>query len=284
MSTDSLQPVLALDWPAVVEFSVVWLCTFAALEFLGRSRGAGVVKGVLFVGVVLVLVVGVSDNFSRELARLHVLLTGLLSVVAIVGVAVFLPEIRQALVRVGESTLEAIDPSARRRPHADIGAAVAEASITLARQHIGAIIVIERGTSLEALAQGGVTVDAALSPRLLESIFWPSTPLHDLAVIIRDGRIAAANVELPMPPTGAVPPALGSRHRAAVGVTLDTDAVVVVVSEQTGTVRLAERGHLSDPLAREDVQRVLTRQLEADANPLTSTAARAREAEVAGHA
>ncbi len=279
-----LQPVLALDWPAAVEFGVVWLCTFAALEFLGRSRGAGVVKGVLFVGVVLVLAVGVSDNFSRELARLHVLLTGLLSVVAIVGVAVFLPEIRQALVRVGETTLEAIDPSARRRPQSDIAAAISEAAVTLSRQHIGAIVVIERGTSLEALAKGGVSVDAALTSRLLESIFWPSTPLHDLAVIIRNGRIAAANVELPMPPTGAVPPSLGSRHRAAVGVTLDTDALVVVVSEQTGAIRLAERGLLCDPISRDELQRALTRQLEVDANPLTSTTARSADSQVVGHA
>ncbi|MDA1007723.1 MAG: diadenylate cyclase [Planctomycetota bacterium] len=248
-----------MDWLWWVEFSIVWTCVFATLEFLGRSRGAGVVKGVLFVGVVLALFAGVSDSFEDEFSRLHVLLTSLLSIVAVVGVAVFLPEIRQALVRLGESTLDIIDPDARRASSA--AHAVSQAAQTLARQHVGAIIVIERAVSLDALSQAGVRIDAVLSARLLEALFWPGNPLHDLAVIVRADRIVAASVELPLADPGVHHGPLGSRHRASVGVTLDTDAVVVVVSEQTGSIRVAEKGVLSEPIPREELLALLSRAL-----------------------
>lgn len=262
--------MIGLEWTGVVEFVVVWLCAYAALEMLGKSRGAGVVKGVLFVGVVVALLGNVSEVYSRDLARLHVILTGLVWVVAAVGIAVFLPEIRHALVRVGESTLEAMDPALRRGTRSDTAAAVSEAADTLSRQQMGAIIVLERGTNLSALAAGGVPIDAVLTPRLLESIFWPSTPLHDLAVVIRADRIAAANVELPLPAPGTVPDSLGSRHRAAVGATLDTDALVVVVSEQTGAIRLAERGLLGEPVPRDRLRGLLAAALAAGSdNPMT---------------
>lgn len=252
-----LSTTLGADGLELLEFGIVWIGAFAALEMLGRTRGAGVVKGVIFVGVALVLLAGLSDTFSQQLARLHVLLTGLVSVVAIVALAVFLPEIRQALVRVGEGTMEAMSPQRRARGGAWTARAVSDAVRTLAQQHIGAIVVIERGTSLEAMSKNGAPIDAELSARLLETIFWPSSPLHDLAVIIRNGRIAAANVELPMPLDAGQWGALGSRHRAAIGATMDTDALVVVVSEQSGAIRLAQRGSLSAPLSPDAVEEAL---------------------------
>lgn len=252
-----LSMTLGADGLELLEFGIVWLGAFAALELLGRTRGAGVVKGVIFVGVALVLLAGLSDTFSQQLARLHVLLTGLVSVVAIVALAVFLPEIRQALVRVGEGTMEAMSPQRRARGGVWTAKAVSDAVRTLAQQHIGAIVVIERGTNLEAMSKNGAPIDGELSARLLETIFWPSSPLHDLAVIIRNGRIAAANVELPMPLDAGQWGALGSRHRAAIGATMDTDALVIVVSEQSGAIRLAERGSLSAPLTPDAIEGAL---------------------------
>jgi diadenylate cyclase len=97
-----------------------------------------------------------------------------------------------------------------------------------------------------------VAIDSVVSARLLESVFWPNSPLHDLAVVVSNGRIAAANVQLPIAEASTVPARLGSRHQAAVGATVETDAVVVVVSEQTGAIRIARDGELSDPIAYDD--------------------------------
>ena len=104
-------------------------------------------------------------------------------------------------------------------------------------------------------------IDARLEPRLIESLFWPNSPLHDLAVVVHGNRIVAASVELPLAGGEVDATAHGARHRAAVGVTLDTDALVVVVSEETGLIRLAERGSLGDPIDRERVGEALTRRL-----------------------
>jgi diadenylate cyclase len=94
----------------------------------------------------------------------------------------------------------------------------------------------------------GVALDSAVSARLLEAIFWPNSPLHDLAVVVSGDRLVAANVQLPLADASSVPPRLGSRHLAAVGATEESDAVVVVVSEQTGAIRIASAGTLSEPI------------------------------------
>ena len=126
-----------------------------------------------------------------------------------------------------------------------------EAVEFLARNRFGALVVIERGTSLAGLAAQGVQIDARVNAPTLESIFWPSSPLHDLAVVIRGERIAAASVQLPLTDE-ALAFRLGARHRAAVGVTEECDALVVVVSEENGAIRLAENGRLSNPIAQAD--------------------------------
>jgi diadenylate cyclase len=104
------------------------------------------------------------------------------------------------------------------------------------------------------LTEGGVELDAKVSAPLVESIFWPSNPLHDLAAVIRGDRVLGAGIQLPMAEEGAVPPHLGARHRAGLGITLETDSVVLIVSEETGSIRLASRGKLSPPIPRDQVR------------------------------
>jgi diadenylate cyclase len=122
--------------------------------------------------------------------------------------------------------------------------------------------VIERQVGLRGLVEGGTVLDADLNSRLLQTIFFPGTALHDLAVVIRGRVVHAAGVQLPLADPADIPDrSLGARHRAAVGVTKECDAVVVVVSEETGGIRLAERGRLSNPLSLDELRAELSRRL-----------------------
>lgn len=242
-------------WVLAVELSLVWIAAYMVLRFLDRTRGAGSFRGTLVVVVALVLLVRPLAALGDEFARLRLIVDALLGALLISMLVVFGPELRQGLVRVGESFLPA-----RRRARTD-AESIASAVRTLSKAHIGAIIVIERGDSLEDLSREGVQLDARLEPRLLEALFWPNSPLHDLAVIVHGNRIVAASVELPLAGGEVDTTAHGARHRAAVGVTLDTDALVVVVSEESGLVRIAERGRLGDPLDRDDLADALAKQL-----------------------
>jgi diadenylate cyclase len=229
-----------------VELSVIFVGVLFVLRFLQGTRGAGVFKGAIILVAVLLLGIRFAGLFSESFARLRFLSEGLLGAIAVFLLVVFQPELRQAMVRLGQT----IVPSERRNldPLVD---SLDEAVGFLSRNRFGALVVIERGTSLAGLAAQGVQLDARLTAPVLESIFWPSSPLHDLAVVIRGERIAAASVQLPLTDeTFAV--RLGARHRAAVGVTEECDALVVVVSEENGAIRLAESGKLSDPVPHAD--------------------------------
>lgn len=240
-----------------VELSVIFVGVLFVLRFLQGTRGAGVFKGAIILVAVLLLGIRFAGLFSESFARLRFLSEGLLGAIAVFLLVVFQPELRQAMVRLGQT----IVPSERRNldPLVD---SLDEAVGFLSRNRFGALVVIERGTSLAGLAAQGVQLDARLTAPVLESIFWPSSPLHDLAVVIRGERIAAASVQLPLTDeTFAV--RLGARHRAAVGVTEECDALVVVVSEENGAIRLAESGKLSDPVPYADFAEQL-RQRRAD--------------------
>ncbi len=240
----------------LVEMGVIWLGVYLALRFLQGTRGAGVFKGLIIFVAVLLLGIRFVGLFSDSFARLRFLSEGLLGALAIFVLVVFQPELRQGMVRLGQKAMFLPD---RRRFDRTVDA-VDEAVEFLSRNSFGAVIVIERGTPLGGLAESGVPIDALVSARLLESIFWPSSPLHDLAVVLRGDRIAAASVQLPLA-EGGVGPRLGSRHRAAVGATLETDALVVVVSEETGAIRFAEGGHLSEEIRAETFLTSLRRRL-----------------------
>ena len=126
---------------------------------------------------------------------------------------------------------------------------------------IGALIAIERSTKMGALSETGVSLDAVVSRELLETIFWPGTALHDLGVIVNQGRIVAAGCQFPLAESGDVDQSLGSRHRAALGVSQETDAVVVIVSEESGVISVAIHGQLQRPLTRETLREILVKEL-----------------------
>jgi diadenylate cyclase len=134
------------------------------------------------------------------------------------------------------------------------------------------LIAIERGVRLGGLIEGGQMLDAKASSRLLESIFWPNSPLHDLGVVIRDDRIVAAGVQFPLAEEGLLPARTGARHRAAAGLTMESDCVVIIVSEETGAISLSENGKVEFNIPHHELAAALTRRLAALPNPVRRSA------------
>jgi diadenylate cyclase len=133
----------------------------------------------------------------------------------------------------------------------------------LSRNKIGAIMAIERDVPLGGIAESGTAIGATVSAELLQTIFWPGTTLHDMGVVIRDGEVAAAGVQFPLYEGEDISTELGSRHRAALGLSQETDCLVVVVSEETGAISMAERGNLVRKLTPEALESMLRKGLAA---------------------
>jgi diadenylate cyclase len=248
----------------VVELLIIWLVVWMILRFLRRSSGAGVIRGFAVLLVVVAILLRLTGDANDTLGRIRFLGDRVVGLVAIMLVVVFQPELRQAMVTLGRAKIFGRSPAGQDR----VITAVSEAVDFLAKSEFGAIIVFERSLGLESLLRNSVPIDATVDPRLLQAIFYPNNPLHDLAVVIRADRIVAAKVQLPLAPSGVVPSQLGSRHRAAVGVTLDSDCLVVVVSEENGRVRIAENGKLSPPIARNRFADELARRLSVVKDPV----------------
>jgi diadenylate cyclase len=226
-------------WRVLLELVLIGLVVSWVVGFLRGTRGARMLKGIAFVLISLYLVVQlVADKL--ELQRIAFLYERLLLFASFAIIVVFQPELRRALMRLGETRLFR---SFSSQINEEIEAVI-EATTFLSRRKIGALIAIERDVGLGGIAESGTRLNADLNAALLETIFWPNSPLHDLGVVISQGRVAFAGVQFPLAESGDLEQELGSRHRAAVGLSQESDAVVVVVSEETGDVSVAERGQL----------------------------------------
>jgi diadenylate cyclase len=229
----SVQPV------AILDIALTALLIYFLFSLIRGTRAVRLVIGVTVLYVIYV----VAQYLGLQL------LSQILQAGAVVGllalVVVFQPELRRGLERIGRvGSFGWLFVPGARRSFQKVAAAVALAASELGAQKIGALIVIERDTGLNDTAESGVKLDAQLTPELLETLFTPHAPLHDGAVILRNERVIAAGVTLPLSESGAYQGRLGTRHRAALGITEQTDAVVVVVSEETGGVSLVERGRI----------------------------------------
>jgi diadenylate cyclase len=229
---------------------VIWIAVYVVVRFVQGTRAAGALKGLLFVVVSVAIVsrlVGRVDSFQR----LGWLYDKFLALTAIALIVIFQPELRRALVRLGETSFLRGTPK-------DVALVVHEICIAaayLSKAKFGALIVVERQVGLKGITEGGTSLNAEVSSRLLQTIFFPGSALHDLAVIISGKVVKAAGVQLPLAEPADMPdPSLGSRHRAAVGLSKECDALIVVVSEETGAIRIAERGRLSEPLSADDLK------------------------------
>lgn len=242
-----------------VELAIIFVVVYAVFRFVRGTRAAGALKGTLVLLVLATLLVRVLGT-TEAFARLNALYENFLTFLAITLIVVFQPELRRGLIRLGEA------PILRR---AGVGAGVIADSIVdacayLSRAKFGGLIVVEREVKLRGLVEGGTELHARVSSRLLKTIFFPGSALHDLAVVIGDGEIRAAGVQLPLADPEDMPdPSLGSRHRAAVGLSKECDAVIVVVSEETGTISIAQQGRLRQGLSPDSLRVELRRLLSA---------------------
>lgn len=239
-----------------IDILIVAFVIFKLLNAIRHTRAVTLIKGL----AVVVLAGAAAQAFG--LKTVNWLLDQATTTVFVVLPIVFYPELRRALEQLGQGTLFAKAVSTDKADADMVINAVVQAAFKLSSRKVGALIAIERELGLMEYADTGVHLDAVLSEQLLANIFEPNSPLHDGAVIIRKKRIQAASCLLPLTET-RLESQLGTRHRAAVGLTEQTDAVVVVVSEETGAVSLAVGGRLSRYLTesrlREQLQAYLYR-------------------------
>lgn len=238
----------------VVELVVLWIVVYLFMRILRGTRGARVIKGVALILLVATPVVRILTT-DNEYERINFLYNRFVTIAMITMVVVFQPELRRALVRLGDAP---IFRGAGLR-HARVIDAVIDAALSLSKAKTGAIIALERDLALDGVVDAGTPLDAVVSVELLTTIFRPGSALHDMAVVIREDRVLAAGVQLPLAEGETMAAGLGSRHRAAIGLTQETDAVVVVVSEETGAISVARRGNLLRHLTADDLRNLLTR-------------------------
>ena len=240
-------------WVVVIELVLIGLVVYWVVDFLEGTRGERLFRGVIFILVAGVLILNLLVR-RFDFARLQYLYKGFLIAVLIIAVAAFQPEIRRVLIRIGQPRFWTGTSRQLSKTAEEVIAAVT--GLSAARR--GAIIVIERRVALGEFIESGVRIDGEVTADLLKTIFYPGTALHDMAVIIHGDRVVAASVQLPLAEVGSVDGTeLGSRHRAAIGITAGSDAACLVVSEETGTISLAENGRLTRGMDESDLRKHL---------------------------
>lgn len=247
-------------WSNLIEWAIIAPIVYAVLSFLQGTRGARLLQGVAILLIAGFLIVEVMAN-NLGLERLRTLYYPFTVAVLLTTVVVFQPELRRGLMQLGETRWLRRWVATENKLIEPIIASAAQ----LSKNKIGALIAIERDVGIGSIIDTGVKVDALLSADLLNAIFWPNAPLHDMGVIVRESRIAAAGCQFPLADSGTIDRALGSRHRAAVGLSLESDAVIIVVSEETGGISIAERGKLQPGLTIEALRSHLTLRFGGDA-------------------
>ncbi len=240
------------EWTDVIELSLIGIAVYAVMRFLRGTRGARLLRGLalLLLGSTLLLY-WLANAF--DLVRIQVLYPIFIAAIFAVALVAFQPELRRALIRLGAATWIVESTQAMDR----VIEQVVEAVAYLAKNKIGALIAFERATEFGALQENGVILDAEVSKQIISTIFWPGSALHDMGVIISHGRVAAAAVQFPLTDSDELNPSLGSRHRAAMGLSQESDAIVVVVSEETGTISVVENGIMQRGLSGEQLRQVL---------------------------
>jgi len=235
---------LTADWRPAVEILALAIIVYAVFRFMRGTRGAGVLRPVFF-AVAAALAVLLIAAQAAGLDRLVWVAERLVALAAIGALVIFQPEIRSGLVRVGRGRVFNVFVAAPSPVAEEVVRAVTRLSIA----KLGALVAVERGASLAKYARGGVGMDARVSADLLVSLFAAGAPLRDGAAIVRGGKVAAAGCLLPLSRNIELSRSLGTRHRAGLGLTEQTDAFTVIVSDGTGRISLAVGGGLTQDVA-----------------------------------
>ncbi len=234
-------------WKIALEVIILWYAFYMVLLFFKGTRSEQLLKGLVILSIIFLI------SQQLKLDVINWVITQLFPISIIALVIIFQPELRRGLAQLGQLGL--------RQEGVEVIEEVSDAATNLASRKTGALIVIEREMGLKSYIESGTSIDARVTGYLLTSVFLTQSPLHDGAVIIQQGRLAAAGCVLPMPQeeggVAVVPRSLGMRHRAAVGISEETDAVSVVVSEETGSISVANGGKLTHGLDHETLVRML---------------------------
>ena len=235
----------------LADILLVAIVIYQLLKMTRDTRGSAVLKGLML----LLVVVGVSNLLG--LTALNWLLMQVLSNGALVLLILFQPEIRKALEQIGRGARIETKRQGDQEEAVRIVDEIVQCATKLSRRRVGALIVFEQKTGLKDIIENGISIDSRISAGLLENIFEPNTPLHDGAVIIRGSRIMSAACILTLTEASGISHDLGTRHRAALGVSETTDAVVLIVSEETGIISVAKAGKLNRHLDVKALRTVL---------------------------
>ncbi|MEN7972879.1 MAG: diadenylate cyclase CdaA [Verrucomicrobiota bacterium] len=237
-----------------VEIFVLAVMFYYVFRLFKGTRGAAILSGLIIVYGALYAITSVS-----HLNILNWLLSRLMLYISLAFVVIFQPEIRRVLAQLGRQPMWRSDGGIASQKN--LVEPIMQAVLLLSQRKIGALIAIEREIGTRALQDSGTRMNSVVSPELLATIFFPRTPLHDGGVIISGDRICAAGCLFPLSQKEELSKTLGTRHRAAIGITEETDAIVVVVSEETGAISIAYNGRLRRGLREERLRRVLSSML-----------------------
>lgn len=236
----------------ILDILIVAFLLYELLMLTRETRASAVLKGL----AMLMLASWVSDLLG--LTALNWVLRNVVNNGAVVLVILFQPELRKALEQIGRGAIHKVSSAEELENNESIIRELTNCLLTLSRRRVGALIVIEQRIGLKDIVETGTTLNAHISAALLENIFEPNTPLHDGAVVIRGSRIMAAACILSLSEGKGISRELGTRHRAALGVTETTDAISLIVSEETGIISMAKAGRLTRHLDRAALEEVLS--------------------------
>lgn len=237
----------------IIDVAIVLFLCYYFLKIVKGSRAWQLIKGI----ALLLIVTWASGFFNLKI--LNTILTAIMNIGLVAIIVIFQPELRRALEQLGTNKFTrffGIDKDIATKTKEDIYKVVI-ATQELAKNKTGALIVLERDINIQDIIATGVPMNAEVSPQLLVNIFEPKTPLHDGAVVISNNKIAAAACVLPLADDADIAKELGTRHRAAIGISKESDSIVVVVSEETGKISVAKDGTLIADVREDALKKIL---------------------------
>ena len=243
--------VSGISFTDILDILIVTISIYKVLDFIRETRAEQLAKGILL------LVVATLLSKVLQLYTLHWILSGVMTVGLIAVVVIFQPELRRGLEYLGRSKFSNVLSEVDKEEAKYMVGQLVEAVDSMSASHTGALIVIEREISLNDIAETGTVIDAAISAQMLGNIFYEGAPLHDGALIIRGDRLHAAGCVLPLTQNKNLNKELGTRHRAGIGITENSDALVIIVSEETGIISLAQNGKLTRFLDVKKIEKTL---------------------------
>lgn len=249
---------------SVVDIVIVAFFIYQLIKIAQGTRATELLKGILFI----IIIKFISSIFQLHTTEYIVDFTIQWSAIALI--VIFQPELRRGLQHIGRGSLFSIR---KKTNPVDVTInEIAEAVHYMSRRHIGALISIEMDSSLSEYIKTGIPLDALISSEIIINAFIPNTPLHDGAMILKNFKIASAASYLPLSESAAIPKKYGTRHRAAIGLSEETDAITIVVSEETGDISIAHRSNLMPELSVEQMQNYLTEHLQPETEEKETTA------------